>query len=84
VVVAHQDRLPPSQSDDVSKTNDAAVVEKFCELARQVFQPTSRGRTGTRDGILYDDWEDTDRRWERIDPEEQLANRKLDLKYFNK
>jgi DNA-binding transcriptional LysR family regulator len=34
------DRLPPSQIGMiVSKTNDAPVVEKFCELARKVFQP---------------------------------------------
>jgi DNA-binding transcriptional LysR family regulator len=35
-----RDRLPPSQIGMiVSKTNDAPVVEKFCELARKVFQP---------------------------------------------
>jgi DNA-binding transcriptional LysR family regulator len=35
-----RDRLPPSQIGMiVSKTNDAPVVEKFCELARTVFQP---------------------------------------------
>ncbi|HEY1945777.1 MAG TPA: LysR substrate-binding domain-containing protein [Bryobacteraceae bacterium] len=35
-----RDRLPPSQIGMiVSKTNDAPVVEKFCELARNVFQP---------------------------------------------
>jgi DNA-binding transcriptional LysR family regulator len=34
------DRLPPSQIGMiVSKTNDAPVVERFCALARKVFQP---------------------------------------------
>ena len=35
-----KDQLPPSQIGMiVSKKNDAPVVEKFCELARKVFQP---------------------------------------------